>query len=98
MVRASFENCISKINKVHQQNPIQHKNQCIHNPLSKKQTMKEKDIKSLLKEYIDEIDKNLINENYQLIHLTLQKLRVFFFISIFSIGITNNNRIFKRNR
>ena len=78
MVRASFEKCISKINEIHQQNPIQHKNQCKQKPLSKKQTMKEKDIKSLLKEYIDEIDKNLINENYQLIHLTLQKLRVCF--------------------
>ena len=83
MVRASFENCISKINEVHQQNLIQHKSSCIHKPSSKNQTMKEKDIQSLLKEYIDEIDKNLINENYQLIHLTLQKLRVCFFISIF---------------
>lgn len=91
MVRASFEKCISKINEIHQQNPIQHKNQCKQKPLSKKQTMKEKDIKSLLKEYIDEIDKNLINENYQLIHLTLQKLRVCFLISILSVGITNNN-------
>lgn len=91
MVRASFEKCISKINEIHQQNPIQHKNQCKQKPLSRKQTMKEKDIKSLLKEYIDEIDKNLINENYQLIHLTLQKLRVCFLISILSVGITNNN-------
>ena len=83
MVRASFENCISKINEVHQQNLIQHKSTCIHKPSSKNQTMKEKDIQSLLKEYIDEIDKTLINENYQLIHLTLQKLRVCFFYFYF---------------